>query len=145
MQLCKNLWTNGLWRGHSVDRYRPLIPPDMGHCAPAAIMQQSVGAQQPAGVGATPPVVVGASPAVGNALGTVACLRPRVRWSFYPPAPLSKLHRLPGEMPDGDNHHRFMSKQHWALVPSIFAPWILAVHFSVGPTVCYVCCLIPWL
>ena len=36
-----------------------------------------------------------------------------------------------------------MSKQHWALVPSIFAPWTLAVHFSIGPTVCDVCCLVP--
>ena len=37
-----------------------------------------------------------------------------------------------------------MSKQHWALVPSIFAPLILAVRFSIGPTVCHVCFVIPW-
>ena len=37
-----------------------------------------------------------------------------------------------------------MSKQHEALFPSIFTLWILAVHFSIGPSVFYVCCLIRW-
>ena len=36
-----------------------------------------------------------------------------------------------------------MSKQRWVLVPSIFGPWILAVHCSIGPAVSYACCLIP--
>ena len=44
---------------------------------------------------------------------------------------------------EGDGHRQLMAKQHQALVPSIFAPWILTVHFSIGSTVCYVCCLIP--
>ena len=30
-----------------------------------------------------------------------------------------------------------------ALVSSIFAPSVLVVHFSLGPTACRVCCLIP--
>ena len=34
-----------------------------------------------------------------------------------------------------------MSKQHQALVPSIFAPLILAVRFSIRSNVCF---LIPW-
>ena len=45
---------------------------------------------------------------------------------------------------EGADHRRSMAKQHPALVRSIFAPWILAVHFSIGPTVCYVCCVILW-
>ena len=37
-----------------------------------------------------------------------------------------------------------MSKQHWALVPSIFALLILAVCFSTQRfTVCHVCFLVP--
>ena len=36
------------------------------------------------------------------------------------------------------------SKQHQALVPSGFAPLILAVRFSIRSTVCHVCCLMPW-
>ena len=48
-------------------------------------------------------------------------------------------------MPEGADHRRSMPvpKQHQALVPSMFAPWIVAVHFSIGPAVCYVCCLMP--
>ena len=38
-----------------------------------------------------------------------------------------------------------MSKQHWALVPSSFAPLILAVRCSMRfNTVCPVCFLMPW-
>ena len=36
-----------------------------------------------------------------------------------------------------------VSRQLEELVPSIFALWVSAVHFSTGPTVCYVCCPIP--
>ena len=41
-------------------------------------------------------------------------------------------------------HATSMSKQHLALVPSIFAPLILAVCFSIRSAVCHVCFLIPW-
>ena len=37
-----------------------------------------------------------------------------------------------------------VSKQHWALVPSTFAPLILTVPFSMRSTVCHVCFVIPW-
>ena len=37
-----------------------------------------------------------------------------------------------------------MSKQHLALVPSIFALLILAVCFSIRSIVCHVFFLIPW-
>ena len=36
-----------------------------------------------------------------------------------------------------------MSRQHWASVPSIFAPLILADRFSICSAVCHVCLLIP--
>ena len=32
-----------------------------------------------------------------------------------------------------------MAKQHWALVLSLFAPWISVVQFSIGPVLCAVC------
>ena len=50
---------------------------------------------------------------------------------------------LPATPPPPSVQATPMFKQHWALVPSIFALWALAVLFSIGPTVCYVCCLIP--
>ena len=53
----------------------------------------------------------------------IACA-PHRRHSAAPPPPL-------------------LSKQHRVLVPSIFAPSILAVHFSIGAPVCCVCCLMP--
>ena len=37
-----------------------------------------------------------------------------------------------------------VSKQHEALVPSSFAPWIL-VPFVIGPIVCHVCRLVLWI
>ena len=57
---------------------------------------------------------------------------------------------------EGDDHLRFMAKQHlrpsntrqwllqFSIAPSIFAPWILVVNFSIGLSVCYVCCVITW-
>ena len=47
-----------------------------------------------------------------------------VRAVFYPRPPLPLLVQTTP-----------MPKQYWALV--LFALWILAVHFSIGPIVCY--------
>ena len=43
--------------------------------------------------------------------------------------------RVPGVIPEGDDHRCSMAKQHQALLPSIFAPWILEGIFrfvSIG-------------
>ena len=60
--------------------------------------------------------------------------RPGGGWrQLHPPPPLPSLVQATP-----------MSKQRSALVPSIFAPWVLAVHFSMGPAVCHVCLSDAW-
>ena len=55
--------------------------------------------------------------------------------------PKSTLEALPSLPPSPFVQATPMSKQHGVLVSSIFAPWILAVHFATGHTVCHVRCL----
>ena len=62
--------------------------------------------------------------------GVPPCLTPPPCAHFWPPRPPF----VPATP---------MAKQHQALVPSLLAPWKLAVRFSMGPTACDVCCVMP--
>jgi hypothetical protein len=60
-----------------------------------------------------------------------------------PPSPVA------GVIPEAADHRRSMAKQRLCRSNTgrwfrhFFALWILTMHFSIGPTVCHVCCLVP--